>query len=423
MGLLLGCIADDVTGATDLANTLVRNGMRTVQLFGVPAEDALLPDVDAIVIALKSRTAPTQEAVDESLSALRMLRSAGAKQLFFKYCSTFDSTPKGNIGPVADALLDEVGASFTIACPAFPETGRTICHGYLFVGDELLSESGMRNHPLTPMTDSNLVRVLNEQTPHGAGLIPYDVIDAGVPSVVDAFSALERDDKRYAIVDALTDEHLRVIGEACADMPVITGGSGVAIGLPENFRRSGDLDESTDASDLPRVEGMEAVLAGSCSEATLSQVAHMSAERPAIFLDPMRLGDDMDGVVAEAVEQAVAEISDGPVLVYASSPPDKVAAAQERFGAAEIGETIERALAAVAVKLVEAGVTRLVVAGGETSGAVVRELGVSGIRIGPQIDPGIPWTVTIGERQLALALKSGNFGSEDFFLKAFKELP
>lgn len=422
MGLLLGCVADDVTGATDLANTLVRNGMRTVQLFGVPAAGTELPDADAIVIALKSRTAPKEEAVDESLCALRVLRSAGAKQLFFKYCSTFDSTPEGNIGPVADAFLDELGAGFAIACPAFPETARTICHGYLFVGDELLSESGMRNHPLTPMTDSNLVRVLGAQTPSVVGLVGYERIDSGVDAVRESFSSLQKDGTRFAIVDALTDEHLRVIGEACAGVPLVTGGSGVAIGLPENFRRSGELDESIDAASLPSVAGREAVLAGSCSVATLGQVAYMSERSPSFFLDPMKLGSDEKATVDEAVAFAISNVSNGPILVYASSSPEQVKVAQKRYGASEIGEAIERALARVAQELVDAGVKRLVVAGGETSGAVVRELGVSGIRIGPQIDPGVPWTVTIGDDEIALCLKSGNFGSEDFFLKAFKEL-
>lgn len=422
MGLLLGCVADDVTGATDLANTLVRNGMRTIQLFGVPAEDSVVPDADAVVIALKSRTAPVQSAIGESMRSLKILQSWDAKQLFFKYCSTFDSTPEGNIGPVADAMLDELGASFAIACPAFPETGRTICHGYLFVGDVLLSESGMRNHPLTPMTDSNLVRVLAEQSCHDVGLVPYDVVDRGPSAVNRAMNKLQEEGKGYAVVDALTDQHLRIVGEACAGVPLVTGGSGVAIGLPENFRRSGDLSVTTDAAELPRIEGSEAVLAGSCSEATLAQIAYMSGERPAIFIDPMKLGEDETTVVAQAVQEALSEIGSGPVLVYASSHPEQVRAAQERFGATEIGELIERALARVASELVGAGVKRLVVAGGETSGAVVRELGVTGIRIGPQIDPGIPWTVTIDDQPIALALKSGNFGSEDFFIKAFKEL-
>ncbi|MDA1258142.1 MAG: four-carbon acid sugar kinase family protein [Chloroflexi bacterium] len=425
MALLLGCVADDVTGATDLANTLVRNGMRTVQLFGVPAPDEPLPDADAIVIALKSRTAPVQQAVDESLAALRRLRADGARQLFFKYCSTFDSTPQGNIGPVADAMLKELGANFTIACPAFPENARTVCHGYLFVGDALLSESGMRNHPLTPMNDANLVRVLGQQTHGGVGLVRFDTVDAGPVALREAFEAHAAEGQTYAIVDALTDGHLKTIGEACAGMALITGGSGIAIGLPENFRRAGLLEQRDDAEALPKVAGHEAVLAGSCSEATLAQVAHMAARRPAIFIDPMRLDEDAEAVADEAARSAVSRLDEGPVLVYSSAAPDQVTQAQERFGAEVIGERIERALARVAGAgvLVEAGVRRLVVAGGETSGAVVQELGVRGIRIGPQIDPGVPWTVTTSEPQIALALKSGNFGSEDFFLKAFEVLP
>ena len=416
MALLLGCVADDFTGATDLANTLVREGMRTVLLFGAPAPDRPLPEAEAVVVALKSRTIPAADAVAQSLAALRWLREGGARQLFFKYCSTFDSTAEGNIGPVTDAMLAALDGDFTIACPAFPATGRTICHGYLFVGDVLLSESGMRNHPLTPMTNANLVRVLAAQTPHAVGLVRYDVVAAGPAAVKAEFDRLRGAGVRHAIVDALSDDDLRVIGTACAELPLVTGGSGIALGLPENFRRAGLLAADAAADRLPAVGGHAAVLAGSCSEATLAQLRHMQRHAPSFRLDPLVLAAGRDQA-AEALAWAVEHL-DGPPLIYASAAPEEVRAAQAKLGREAAGELVERALARIARGLVEAGVRRLVVAGGESSGAVVQALGIDAIRIGPQIDPGVPWTVSLGEPAVALALKSGNFGGEDFFLKA-----
>src|SRR6185312_12164463 len=264
MPLLLGAIADDFTGATDLANTLVRQGMRSVQLIGVPQGRAP-DDVDAIVVALKSRTIAANEAVAQSLAALGWLKSEGARQLLFKYCSTFDSTDQGNIGPVADALLDALGEDFTVFCPAFPENGRTIYRGYLFVGEVLLSESGMRDHPLTPMRDPSLVRVLQRQTTHKVGLVPYATVRDGAAAIAAAFAALRRDSIRHAVVDAVGDGDLLALGTAVADLKLITGGSGIALGLPENFRRAGTLATTGAADALPIVDGLSAVIAGSCS--------------------------------------------------------------------------------------------------------------------------------------------------------------
>jgi uncharacterized protein YgbK (DUF1537 family) len=422
VSLLLGCIADDVTGATDLASMLVRGGMRAVQLFGVPGAGAGVPEADAIVVALKSRTIAPSEAVAQSVAALRWLRAAGARQFFFKYCSTFDSTPRGNIGPVADALLEALGADFTIACPAFPENGRTVCHGYLFVGHVLLSESGMRDHPLTPMTDANLVRVLGRQTKHQVGLVPYPEVDGGSVALVTAWDRLRRDGARYAIVDALTDRHLLDIGLACADLPLVTGGSGVALGLPEGFRRRGLLGPDAAADRLPRVGGHAAVLAGSCSPATLGQITHASRTHPAFRIDARRLGRGED-VVGEALDWAGPRLGAEPVLIYASAPPEDVRQVQAELGRETAGRLVEEALARIARGLVAAGVRRLVVAGRETAGAVVQALGLAGLRIGPPIDPGVPWTASLDEPPLALALKSGNFGTADFFLKAFERLP
>ena len=423
MTVLLGCIADDFTGGTDLAGMLVKAGMRTVQLIGVP--DGPPPaDADAVVIALKSRTSPAEEAVAESLSALRWLSQAGCRQFYFKYCSTFDSTPRGNIGPVAEALMQALGADFTIACPALPANGRTVYQGHLFVGDTLLSESGMRSHPLTPMTDANLVRVLQQQSRQSVGLIDHATVGRGDAAIRERCTALRGQGHALAIVDALTNADLMTIGLACAGMPLVTGGSGIALGLPQNFRNQGLLAPHTVADALPRTGGLRAVISGSCSAATQRQVALMRASHPSFHVDPLHLARGED-VVSAALDWAAGRLAQQPVLIYATATPDTVRQVQAELGAAQAGDLVEHALAAIACGLVQAGVGRMIVAGGETSGAVVKALGVNGLRIGPEIDPGVPWTTTVhghGARPLALALKSGNFGSEDFFLKAWDRL-
>jgi 3-dehydrotetronate 4-kinase len=422
MSALLGCIADDFTGGTDLAAMLVSHGMRTVQMIGVP--DGPLPaDIDAVVIALKSRTIPAAEAVAQSLAALAYLRREGCRQFYFKYCSTFDSTARGNIGPVADALMDALGTTFTIACPAFPANTRTIYKGNLFVGDVLLSESGMRHHPLTPMTDSNLVRVLQSQTPRTVGLCDYGVVVQGAGAIAGRFAALRDAGCAYAIVDAVQDAHLAAIGAACAELPLITGGSGAALGLPENFRRAGLLAHDMKADQLPHTAGHRAVISGSCSVATNEQVALMKARHPALRVDPLALarGDD---VVREALTFARAHVERGPILVYATAAPESVKVVQNELGVERAGALVENALAAIGKGLVALGVGQLIVAGGETAGAVVSALGVTGLRIGPLIDPGVPWTTSLDrDKPLALALKSGNFGNPDFFLSAWDRLP
>ena len=438
---LLGCIADDFTGATDLANMLVRGGMRTVQTIGVPQGDQPV-EADALVVALKSRTIPAADAIAQSLAALDWLRAQGCRQFFFKYCSTFDSTDAGNIGPVTDALLDALSGStpagssaasgqhtsvdaFTIACPAFPENGRTIYRGHLFVGDVLLNESGMEHHPLTPMTDANLVRVLQRQTASKVGLVRHDVVARGAAAVCEAFDKLRHEGVRMAIADALCDDDLYTLGEACADLTLITGGSGVALGLPENFLRAGLLTEATDAGQLPRVEGLSAVLAGSASKATNAQVAAWRESRPAFRIDPLAAARG-EPVVEEALAFAREHLRNAqPVLIYATATPDEVKAVQRELGVEAAGHLVEETLAAIARGLRDLGVRKFVVAGGETSGAVVQALDVHTLRIGAQIDPGVPATATIatrGEAPLALALKSGNFGSTDFFAKALRHL-
>jgi uncharacterized protein YgbK (DUF1537 family) len=425
MSVLLGAIADDFTGATDLCNTLVRRGMRTVQLIDVPSPGTDIADAEAVVVALKSRTIPAAEAIEKSLAALTWLKQAAARQILFKYCSTFDSTDAGNIGPVAEALMAALGADFTLFCPAFPETGRTIYRGYLFVGDVLLSESGMRDHPLTPMRDPSLVRVLQQQCRGKVGLVPQYDVARGPAAIRDAFASLRQAGFRHAIVDAIEDHDLEAIGEAAADFPLITGGSGIALGLPANFRRQGLLDEGSGADALPPVAGAAAVLSGSCSEATRAQVAYMRQYRPVFTIDPIAATAGRN-IAEEAFAWATPRLGERPVLISATASPEEVAAIQEVLGRERAGALVEGILAEIARGLVARGVQRLVIAGGETAGAIVQALGVTGLRIGRQIDPGVPWTVSLpgscGEPVLALALKSGNFGAPDFFLRAFDVL-
>ena len=416
--LFLGAIADDFTGAADLANNLVRAGMRVVQVIGVPS-GAIAAEVDAVVVALKSRTIAPADAIDQSLAALRWLQAQGAQQIYFKYCSTFDSTAAGNIGPVTEALMDALETEFTIATPAFPDNGRTVFKGYLFVGDVLLSESGMKDHPLTPMTDANLVRVMQAQTRRKVGLVDHRTVAQGDGAIRERIAALRADGVGVAVVDAVSNDDLVRLGKALAGMPLVTAGSGVAIGLPANF----GLAPSSTASALPAATGRQAVVSGSCSVATHQQVkAFVDAGGPAFAVDPLRLMRGDDGV-AQALAWAAPLLAQGPVLVYSTAEPSAVKAVQAQLGVDEAGAMVERALAAIARGLVALGVRQLVVAGGETSGACVQALGITQLQIGAQIDPGVPWCHALsGELPLHVALKSGNFGSADFFTKAFKAL-
>jgi uncharacterized protein YgbK (DUF1537 family) len=418
----LGCIADDFTGATDLANNLVRAGMRTVQTIGVPDNASAARDADAVVVALKSRTTPPDQAVALSLRALQWLRAQGATQIYFKYCSTFDSTPRGNIGPVAEALMQALGTDFTIATPAFPDNQRTVFKGYLFVGDVLLSESGMRDHPLTPMTDANLVRVLQAQCRGRVGLIDHRAVAAGGLALRARIDALRGAGIGLAIADAVSNEDLMRLGAAVRDLPLVTGGSGLALGLPANF----GLQPSPAAQRLPAPQGRRAIVSGSCSQATMRQVRHyVEAGGAALAIDPLELARHQDEV-ARALDWARPRLEEGPVLVYSTAAPDAVRRAQEAMGVQRAGELVEEALAAVARGLVASGVRQLVVAGGETSGACIQALGLARLRIGPQIDPGVPWCHAEGADaavpSLHVALKSGNFGADDFFVRAFSLL-
>jgi len=422
--VLIGAIGDDVTGSTDLALMLSKHGMSVVQTIGLPRAGAVVHDAQAAVVALKSRTAPVGQAVADSLAACDWLLAQGARQIFFKYCSTFDSTEQGNIGPVAEALMERLGAEITIYCPAFPENGRSVYNGHLFVGGDLLSDSGMRHHPLTPMTDSNLVRFLGRQVrdPETVALVSYATVDRGPAAIRDRLQELAGRKSRHAVVDALTNRHLAAIGEACADLKLVTGGSGVAMGLPLNFRRANLLGDSAGPALLPRLDGGIAALAGSCSAATRRQVKRMSARFPSISIDPQELASGTLSI-EDVARWAAERIGQTPVLIYSTAEPEQVAAVQAQLGREAAGHLIERAMGEIALLLRQTGVRRFIVAGGETSGAVMAALSVRSLRIGPEIAPGVPWTVTEEEPRLCLALKSGNFGDDDFFEKAVRMLP
>jgi len=424
MSLLIGAVGDDMTGSTDLALMLAKHGMSAIQYIGRPRAGTTVQEARAAVVALKSRTMPVAQAVSESLAACDWLIGQGAEQIFFKYCSTFDSTENGNIGPVAEALLESLQGAVTIFCPAFPENGRTVYNGHLFVGQDLLSESSMRHHPLTPMTDANLVRFLSHQVqdPQTVGLIPYRRVNQGPAAIKNCLRDLADHNCRFAIVDALTDDHLRKIGQACDGLKLITGGSGVAMGLPDNFRRAGKLSETGGPADLPELAGHAVVLAGSCSAATRRQVGRMAGRHPALAIDPLALADGRKQI-ANILDWAESSRQREPVLIYSSAEPDQVAAVQARLGRAEAGHLVEKAFAELAAGLFKAGVKKWIVAGGETSGAVLSALGLDALRIGPEIAPGVPWTVSEGDKPICLALKSGNFGDDDFFEKALEILP
>ncbi|MDX3926256.1 MAG: four-carbon acid sugar kinase family protein [Shinella sp.] len=413
--MLLGAIADDFTGASDLANTLAKGGMSTVQFSGV---GHAVPDCEAGVVALKTRSIPAADAVSQSVAAARWLLDQGCEQLIFKYCSTFDSTPQGNIGPVAEALLDLLGAETAVVCPAFPGAGRRIFMGHLFVGDRLLSETGMRDHPLTPMTDPDIRRWLSLQTAGGVGGIFLDTVRSGVDALRAAFATEAEAGRRLIVIDAVADEDLLAIGAAVADHRLVTGGSGIAQGLPQNFRAKGKL--SATSPELPAVTGPGIVLCGSCSAASQRQVAFYAASHPSFAIDPSALMRD-EVAVGDVATWVRAREAQTPII-YSTAAANAVADAQTRFGREAVAAKIEGFFAGLARHLADTGTRRIVVGGGETSGAVVEALELSSMQVGCEIDPGVP--VLVGERNgpLGLALKSGNFGAPDFFEKALRQI-
>ncbi|CAM3350610.1 Four-carbon acid sugar kinase family protein [Deinococcus saxicola] len=417
---LLGVIADDFTGATDAANMLARVGLSAAVLIGVPALDAeLVSHADALVVALKSRTVPVAGAVTDSLAALAWLRTQGCGQFYFKYCSTFDSTPHGNIGPVADALLDALGETFTVVCPALPVNGRTVYGGHLFVGGQLLSDSPMRDHPLTPMTDANLLRVLAQQTSRRVGLADAAGVERGEEALRGQLARLRAEGVGYAVVDATNDAHLRTLARAASHLKLLTGGSGLAGALGEDYRMGGQLAPVSGTA--PRhVISRALILSGSCSAATRAQVAQFAAQHPAFTIDPLALSRDPAGTLAQIVDWLKQDWGGQSLLVSSSAPSDQVKEVQRLLGTERAASLIEELLSDLAVASGDLDFNTLVVAGGETSGAVVGALGVQALEVGPEIDPGVPWTLALPERRLALALKSGNFGTPDFFEKALR---
>ncbi|TPE49671.1 3-oxo-tetronate kinase [Amaricoccus solimangrovi] len=413
--MLLGVIADDFTGASDIANTIARGlpgqgGLVTAQFLGVPAGPAGA-EVEAGVVALKTRSVPATEAVVQSLEALRWLRAQGCRQIVFKYCSTFDSTPEGNIGPVAEALAEALGASGVVVCPAFPRAGRTLYQGHLFVGDRLLNESGMEHHPLTPMTDADIRRWLARQVRSPIGLVPHDVVREG-PTAIG--KALARAPERLVVVDAISDADLVAIGAARAGAPFLTGGSGIALGLAANFIAQGAA-QGARRSHFPGRPGVEAILAGSCSGATRGQIEYHARRHPVL---PISVDAVMAGRVG--VNDLLAFLADHAgeaPLTYSSATPDEVLALQDRYGRERVAAALDGLFAETARAFVRGGGRRLVVAGGETSGAVAQALDLGQLMIGPEIAPGVPVLFSAGN-SAALALKSGNFGQRDFFEKA-----
>lgn len=419
MTLALGCIADDYTGASDLANTLTRAGLRTVQTIGLPADDLALPEVDAVVVSLKSRSIEAGLAVSRSRAAEAWLRSRGAGHVLFKICSTFDSTDAGNIGPVMDALRADSGEGTVLVTPAFPETSRTVYQGNLFVGAVPLNESPLKDHPLNPMRDSSLVRVLARQSKTQIGLVDLATVTRGAEAVRARLAELSGKGVGAAIIDAVFDRDLETIGLVAAEHRLSVGASGIGLGLARALVSTGKVKSAAVSSETGvAVGGPAACLAGSCSQATLQQIASAERMMPVLHLDPDRILTGA-GEAERALDWARPRLADGPVLIASSSTPDQVAALQARHGRDAAGHAIEQTMADIAESLVKSGVRRLVVAGGETSGAVVDRLRIPGFLVGVEIAAGVPVLRAVGvEGDMLLALKSGNFGGPEFFSDA-----
>jgi len=420
MTTFLGCIADDFTGATDLASMLARSGVNVSLRIGVPLST---PEntAEIEVIALKTRSISASKAIEESLSALKWLKEAGAKKYFFKYCSTFDSTAEGNIGPVSEALMNELKVDQTIYCPAFPENGRSIYMGNLFVGQKLLSESSMKDHPLTPMNDSNLMRLLSAQVSRRVGLADRIVVNSGVNSLKEKLISLKENDVPHVIVDAVADTDLDTIASACQDMDFITGGSALAMPLAEFYKASGKISANDNSFMNKKLNTGSIILSGSCSEMTIIQVKNFIQRGAAAFqLDPIDLAENG---VKKVLDWLSSQDFTKNIIIYATSEPDTVKKVQAELGVDMAGKIVEQGLSECAIAARELGIKNFIIAGGETSGAITKALNVRQLDIGIEIAPGVPWTFS-GKRnnQIALSLKSGNFGSEEFFTEALSKL-
>ncbi|WP_339683450.1 3-oxo-tetronate kinase [uncultured Pseudoalteromonas sp.] len=413
--MLLGVIADDFTGATDIAGFLVEHGMRTVQLNDVPHCNTVV-DADAVVVSLKTRSCPVEQAIEQSLAALKWLQQQGCQQFYFKYCSTFDSTAKGNIGPVTDALLAALGESFTIVCPALPVNGRTVFNGHLFVLGEPLNESGMRNHPVTPMTDSSLVRLMNSQSQGEAGLVNYQTIEQGAEAITNQFAELQSAGKRYAVVDAFNSAHLATLGQAAKSLKLITGGSGLAAGIAKNWQQQLQDQGEAKKAGYP-TKAATVILSGSCSLMTNKQVAAYKTKAPHFALDIDHCLN-LDNYSNQVFDWVINNLNTPfAPLIYATADVNALQATHKKYGADISSQAVENLFSQLTIKLKEYGVRNFIVAGGETSGVVTQSLQLDGFHIGPQISPGVPWVKGINS-DISLALKSGNFGAEPFFTQA-----
>ncbi len=410
MTLRLGCIADDITGGTDLALALSKNGLKVIQILG--HDDVQIPDADAVVISLKIRTAPKDEAVAKALNAYNALKLWGATQFYFKYCSTFDSTSEGNIGPITEALNSQIKADFVPFVPAFPENGRTVQHGNLFVNGQLLSDSPMKDHPLTPMTESNLCRHLTPQLKVSqVGLIALEVVDDGPKAILYAMQNARARGQDYLIMDCTQDVHLTAIAKACAGLPLLTGGSAFAGAIAA---LSAAENKASDAPEFPRRRGPIAILSGSCSKASREQIKNAAGFYRVLHLT-------MDTNPDALISNALSGLGDGVICISSTTSPDEIAAVQNRFGKTA-GDTIEQKFAAIAASLFKAGVRTFIIGGGETSGAVAKALGLTSLAVGPEIAAGVPWMTDTGQSDISIAFKSGNFGGPNFFADAVNSL-
>ena len=418
--MILGIIGDDFTGSSDIANNLKKSGMQVSMYAGVPnlsPDDANKQPTEAAVIALKTRTVPIEEAIKESLKALNWLKESGCKQFIFKYCSTFDSTKDGNIGPVTDAIMEELGADFTIACPSFPDAGRTVYYGHMFVNGKPLNESGMEDHPLTPMTDHNLVRWLNYQTKKEVGLIDFETISQGSDKIKQKIISLKKDDIKYAIVDTTNNKEFDAICEGIKDLLFLTGGSGIALGLPKIYKNKGLLSENN--FDLPQNNSNSVILSGSCSRATLEQINIYKVNNPSFYISPDEVMNNIK--LVEEVYIWIKENESLSPLIYSSSDSNNVSAKQKQFGQEILANKIEGFFEKISHKLVNDSFGKFISAGGETSGAIIKGLGVEELKIGKEISPGVPalWSPNSnGGKPISVTLKSGNFGQSDFFSRA-----
>ncbi len=422
--IFLGAVADDITGASDLAINLVKGGLRVVQFLCLPTVAQLSDlDCDAVVVALKTRSIPKADAVRQSVAAIEAMRSHGCQRFFFKYCSTFDSTPDGNIGPVTDALMQTLDTDRTILCPAFPEAGRTVYQGHLFVGDRLLNDCGMQHHPLNPMTDADLVRFAGTQSRHPIGLVNFQTVSRGNAAVTDQIEQLVAAGQPVIVTDCCHNEDLKTIAAAVGDFPLTTGGSGIGRFLPAAWRSTGLLDSNAWTAKVPQVSGKSLIIAGSCSSATQRQVATIKDRCDVLQVNVATLMNDPQALMQQVDDLAGASVSSRPIMIYSTASPAEIDKARQHFDQKKISGAIEQFHARAAKHMVQQhGFRRLLIAGGETSGAVVAELGIERLYIGPEICTGVPWTETGGPDNLAITLKSGNFGNDHFFETAIAML-